>query len=137
MSVRRGKFFTAVASASGFTLLEILVALTIAAVGIAAATRATHGHVGFMQIAEDRVIAGWVASNYLSELRLGRQWRSSGESRETVSLGGRNWYIIERVSLTADPDIARVDLTVFRDRELAHRSSSLFGFLARPHRDEN
>ena len=115
-----------------FTLLEILSALAIAAIGITAVARATQGHVEMMQSSEDRVIAGWVASNYLASMRLGRRWRAPGENRETVVFAGRSWLVVETRSATDDPDIVRVDLDVYREADPLIWSAALFGYMPRP-----
>ena len=115
----------------GFTLLEIIVALAIAAVGIAAVAKTTGGAASVMQLTEDRMVAVWVADNRLTELRLSRLWPRAGETDRTTLMGGRTWHYREKVSTTADPDLLRVDIDVYGDEEHENFSSSLFGYLAR------
>ena len=115
----------------GFTLLEILAALAIAVVGIAAVAKATSTTVDVVQTTENRVLASWVASNRLAELRIGRAWPSAVTRDLSQELGGRVWYYSEKISETADSDLLRVDLSVYSDQDHQHQAATLFGYLAR------
>ncbi|MDJ0956070.1 MAG: type II secretion system minor pseudopilin GspI [Arenicellales bacterium] len=115
----------------GFTLLEILAALAIVIIGIAAVTKATKGAVEVLQTTEDHVLASWVASNRLAELRINRFWPSAITKDSEQDLGGRVWYYREIISETTDPDLLRVDLSVYSDENHRHLSTTLFGYLAR------
>ena len=115
----------------GFTLLEILAALAIAAVGIAAVVQSIGASVSVAGDTEERLLATWVASNRVAELRLGRVWPAASTADRVFELGGRSWYVREQVSTTADPDIRRVDLSVHAARDEEHAAASLFGYLAR------
>ena len=115
----------------GFTLLEILAALAIVIIGIAAVTKATKGAVDVLQTTEDHVLASWVASNRLAELRINRTWPSAITKDSEQELGGRVWYYSESISETMDPDLLRVDLSVYSDKDHQYLSATLFGYLAR------
>ncbi len=115
----------------GFTLLEIIVALAIAAVGIAAVAKTTGGAAAVMQATEERMVAYWVADNRLAELRLSRAWPRASESDRTALMGGRTWHYREAIATTADPDLLRVDIEVYSDGEHEKLGASLFGYLAR------
>ncbi len=115
----------------GFTLLEILAALAIAAVGIAAVAKATGGAASVLQVTENRLLGSWVASNRIAELRLSRRWPATKSSDRTDVMGGRTWYYRESLSTTADPDILRVDIRVYTDPDHNDQSASLFGYVAR------
>lgn len=115
----------------GFTLLEILAALAIAVIGIAAVAKATSSAVDVLQTTEDHVLASWVASNRLAELRISRAWPSAITRDLSQDLGGRVWYASEKISETADPDLLRVDLSVYSDQDHQHLGATLFGYLGR------
>ena len=115
----------------GFTLLEILAALVIVTVGIAAVAKATKGAVEVLQTTEDHILASWVASNRLAELRINRTWPSTITKDSSQALGGRVWYYRESISETTDPDLLRVDLSVYSDADHQYLSMTLFGYLAK------
>jgi len=115
----------------GFTLLEILVALSIAVVGISAIVKSAGGAIDILQSSEDRVLGSWVAGNRLAELRLSRYWSATATRDLSEKYGGREWYYREQISETSDPDLLRVDLAVYADREHENLSARLFGYLSR------
>lgn len=116
---------------AGFTLLEILVALSIVAIGLVAVAKSLVGNVTMTQEVEDRLVANWVASNILAEIRLERKWRAGSQAQNTVTMAGRTWYTKEKFTATADKDLARVDVSVFSDKSTERQSASLFGYITR------
>lgn len=115
----------------GFTLLEILAALAITVIGIAAVVKVTGSAVDVLQTTEDRVLASWVASNRLAEMRLSRNWPAAATRDFSEKYGGRDWYCREKVTETADPDLLRVDISVHADKDHQDLSAKLFGYIAR------
>jgi general secretion pathway protein I len=115
----------------GFTLLEILAALAITVIGIAAVVKAAGSAVDLVQTTEDRILGSWVASNRLEELRLSRDWPAAATRDFSETYGGREWYYRERVSTTADPDLLRVDISVYSDKEHLDLSAEMFGYISR------
>lgn len=115
---------------TGFTLLEVMVALAVAAIGLGAISKSMTSQVGVVDRLKQRSLATWVASNRMAELRMYRQFSSAGGQSGEAEMGGITWRIEEEYSTTADPNISRVDIAVFasgEDREVAF----LTGYLAR------
>lgn len=115
----------------GFTLLEILVALFIVAIGIAAVSKATGSTISTAQRVENRLMANWVSSNQLAELRLSRIWPSANESDSKVDYADRTWHVKQKISTTPDADILRVDIQVYVDGDFSDLAGSMFGYLVR------
>lgn len=115
----------------GFTLLEVLVALTILALALGALIKTGGDHAALLASLEERTQAHRVAANQLQRLRLERLWPEVGLRKDSLNEGGRRWYWQARFESTPDPDLMRVILEVRRheDGPLAAR---LIGFLARP-----
>jgi general secretion pathway protein I len=67
-------------AAGGFTLVEVMVALAIVAIALAAGSRAASSVVGTSQRLNDVVLAQWCADNQLTELRLQGQLPAVGRS---------------------------------------------------------
>ena len=113
----------------GFTLLEVLVALAIVTLALAALVRAggqagdVTGHM------ERKTLAHWVAMNELNQLQAARGWPATGERSGHIAMAGINWAWRRKVSGTEDPQVRRVELTVGRDGE--ERLAQVTGFLAR------
>ncbi len=115
----------------GFTLLEILAALVIAAVGIAAMSKVVGSAASVLQVSEQRLVGNWLASNRIAELRLSRGWPAAAETSREAQLGGRTWHYQEKIVTTADPDVLRVDIEVFSDKDHTRLAANVFGYLTR------
>lgn len=90
----------------GFTLIESLVALAILAFASVSLLVATEAHVTRIAGLETRALAQIAAENRLAELELGLN------PDEELSLLGHDFGIEVVRRPTADPDLARIDLTV-------------------------
>jgi len=115
-------------AARGFTLLEVLVALAIIAVALAAALR---GAMSLTTNAEDmrmKLLATLEAENRLLELRLARAQLGIGDSRSDCEQGGVVFACEQQVKPTPNPFFRRVIVRVTRsdsDRTLAELLSVL------------
>ena len=96
----------------GFTLLEMLVALSI--IGIAALTlvRLDAYAVRTAGDLDESTMAGIVAQNRAVELWTDPVPPTIGASVGSVANAGRNWRIEQRVAPTADEALLRIDLIV-------------------------
>lgn len=116
----------------GFTLVEVLVAMTIVSVALLAALRvATQGTNDVGEL-HTRLFAGWVASDRLAEHRARGDWLPIGEHSGTghqaeVELGWR-----EQVSTTPNPAFRRVDVYVFVPAQPEHFLAHTVGFVTYP-----
>ncbi|WP_244814828.1 type II secretion system minor pseudopilin GspI [Caballeronia sp. Lep1P3] len=97
---------------SGFTMIEVLVALAIIAVALAASLRA----VGSMATSEAdlhrRLLAGWSADNELAQIRLAHLFPDIGSRTFDCSQGNLKLVCTERVSATPNPIFRRVEMFV-------------------------
>lgn len=112
------KFTLNIKIQQGFTLLEILFALVIAALLMAAfldlaALESTAAYQN-----ERRSEARWVASNVLTDLRLQDAYPGTGVQTGHESMGQREWYWKLQVRDGEDEDIRRVDVYVFDDPQM-------------------
>ncbi len=93
----------------GFTLLEVLVAIAVAAVALAAGLRAAGALSGNAQRLADVVAAQWCADNQLTELRLRRAFPGVGDSDFSCEQLGRNYTGKLVTRPTFNPSFRRVD----------------------------
>ena len=96
----------------GFTLIEILVAVAILAVALAATTRAASLATDGSLETRQRLLATWAAQNRVAELRARRIFPAPTSTRVATEQGGLALVIEETVSDTPNPMIRRVDLAV-------------------------
>ena len=116
----------------GFTLIEILVALAVIAIGTAAVVAAVSGNVGNAAYLEDRTLAHWVAMNKVAEMQVAAQWPSTGTQHGDSLLAARDWYWELKVSETNDPDVRRMDVTVSGDQDQRDTLAALVAYVGRP-----
>lgn len=104
-------------SMSGFTLLEMLIAVVIiAVVGITVST-AIGGVASQTYSLERRTMAHWIAQNQMTRIRMDLRVepRALPEGRGTVRvfMGERDWEVRTTVVATDSPLLRRVELDVF------------------------
>lgn len=118
---------------AAFTLLEMVIALAILALGaaglVSAATQATRQTAAL----EQKTFAAWVAENTLSEIRAAREWPALGVQQNTTEMAGRSWNIRTTIAATDTPEIRRIEVAVSPATAPAQNSASasLTGYLGR------
>ena len=103
----------------GFTLIEVLVAIAILAIALAATTRAASVATDGTLETRQRLLATWAGENRVAELRARRVFPSGGTNTFPTEEGGLALQVEETVTETANPTIKRVDLAISdaRDRQ--------------------
>ena len=98
--------------ARGFTLIEILVALAVVAVALAAGSQATSALTRTAARQSDQWLAQLCAENELIRLRLLRQLPGVGETTSECSQAGRTMQLRVAVQPTPNPNFRRIDAMV-------------------------
>ena len=105
---------------NGFTLVEVMVALSIFALGALAALTVATQHLNSTQILENRYYAQFVAGNQLAaivaETAEGR-WPPRNNQRGEVNLAGLPWYWETQVVETVTEDLREVTIRVRREEQ--------------------
>jgi general secretion pathway protein I len=113
----------------GFTLIEMLVALTILAIALAAVQRAVSGSLDNAYQLKLRLLASWVADNRLAELRATRMMPPPGESSGEEPQAGIAFHWKALVSTTPNPYVERVEITVTESANDPHTLATQVGYL--------
>lgn len=116
--------------ARGFTLLEVMVAVAVLAIALAAVISAMARQADNAGYLKQKTLALWVAHNRLTELQLQEQTPSTGRSDGTVEMGGTEWRWQAVVRETDDERLHRVDVEVMRPGQKEGSLAQLTGFLA-------
>ena len=101
----------------GFTLLEILVAVAILAVALAATGRAASLATDGALETRQRLLATWAAENRIADLRARRVFPAVDVTRLSSEQGGLALSMEETVTQTPNPAIRRIDLAVSAARD--------------------
>ncbi len=116
----------------GFTLIEVLVAMTILAVGVTALVSASGASAWRADYLRNREYGRWVASNLLTELQVVPSWPEIGTRNTEVELGGRTWYVRTKTQRVDDPDLRRVDVEARLDEASDNYIYVVSGFVGNP-----
>ncbi|MDE2090501.1 MAG: type II secretion system minor pseudopilin GspI [Gammaproteobacteria bacterium] len=119
-------------NAQGFTLLEVLVALAVLAIGMITVIGTAVKSTRLAGELRDETFAHWVAMNELTTLRLAPAWPDLGTLKGESAMAGQQWDWQALVSKTADPDLMRVDISVASALAPDTEVRSLTGFIGRP-----
>lgn len=115
----------------GFTLIEVLVALTIAAIALAAVSRTVIQAIDTTIALRDRQLALWVAQNQLAKIRITREWPKADTTEGSATQMGREWTWKQKVITTPEPNFRRIEIEVFKKND-THRHARLVGFARTP-----
>ena len=114
-------------TAAGFTLIEVLVALAIVAIALAAGTQATMALSTHAQRQSDILLAHLCAENELVKVRLLRQMPGVGDSSVPCEQAGHQFDVAISVRPTPNPSFQRVDAQVFDGTTPVLRLSTIVG----------
>jgi general secretion pathway protein I len=97
-------------SERGFTLLEMLVALSVISIAALTLVRLDAFAVRTAGDLDESTVAGIVVQNRAVELWTDPAPPTIGTSAIGVTNAGRNWRVEQRVARTADDSLLRIDL---------------------------
>lgn len=115
----------------GFTLLEVLVALTIIAVALAAAYRGAALATEGAQLLRTRTLAQWVAQNRIALAQLSEPWPEFGERSGETRQGGQPFLWREQVSGTPNPNLRKIEVSVSEPAQPGYAQARLTAYLPR------
>ncbi len=116
---------------TGFLLVEVLVALVILAIPLAAIIHAVSQAIDTTAALRDRSIAMWVAQDRLTMHRIERDWPSLKTTTGTSEMAGRSWRWQEKAISTPVAQLRRVEIEI-RDENGPDVLAKLVGFLRDP-----
>lgn len=118
-------------TARAFTLIEVMVALAIASLSLAAVAAAISQMVDNAHSLKARTYASWIAENKIAELRLANVVPDVSEDTGEVEYASRNWTWRSTISETGVENLFRVDVAVsYADSEEVIRTVT--GFIGEP-----
>lgn len=97
----------------GFTLIEVLVALAIVAIGMAAVLEALTSSANTAVYLQDKTLAEWVALNRIATVRLSGNVPTAGTSNDDIDYAGRSWEWQQKVTdLPKIPGMVQIEVNV-------------------------
>jgi len=121
---------------NGFTLIEILVAMAILVIAMAALIQTSGQTTANANHLQERTIGMWVVENRLTELQISPDWIRVGSKNGEVEMAGQTWYwrtIVEKMADKETQEFMRgvtIEARLNPDQESA--SATLKGFIGNP-----
>ena len=97
--------------ATGFTLLEVMVALAIFATAAMTLTKVAMQYTQFTSNAILRTKAQFVALNEVAQMEINQEWMEGTASKQ-LTQQGETWQIDKRSEPTVSPNVQRIELQV-------------------------
>jgi general secretion pathway protein I len=119
-------------AATGFTLIEVLVALAIVGLGLIAVFGQVSQSVTTATRLRDKTLADWIAVDRITELRLTGDFPAIGTRSDDVDMANTKWRYSVKVSATEVADIRRADVSVGFAENPDRPLVTVAGFLVSP-----
>lgn len=116
----------------GFTLLEVMIALAILAVGLAAVVRTTSSAVGNAVYLRESTLAHWVAMNKIAEVQLQKDWPPVGVTKGTADFASHEWLWESSIIETEEPKVHRIDVSVYANKGEKEPLAKLVAYVEQP-----
>lgn len=114
----------------GFTLIEVMIALSIFAVMAAAISKTASQNADITLYLEEKTLASFVAENRLSALKLSG-YPAATQTKDSEEMAGREWHITTKVEETPLPNFRRIDIQVAKEDDKENPLVSLTGFMGK------
>ncbi len=118
----------------GFTLIEVLVALTILAVALAAAVRSAGVAADGAFELKERLLGTWIAQDRLAEYAARPLWPDVGARTGATEQAGLQFTWRETVSPTPNAGFRRIEVQVSPAHAPDRIAATLVGYAARSER---
>ena len=114
----------------GFTLIEVLIALVIVSLVLAAAMRAGGTMIVTQEALKRATLGGWSAENRLAEIRLARVWPPLGASEAPCPQADVALICIVDVRASPNSAMRRIDVRVVGADDPGHQVAHRVAFQA-------
>jgi general secretion pathway protein I len=97
---------------AGFTLIEVMVALAIAGLSLAAIAASVSQMIDAGSAMKERTYASWIAQNKITEMRLANVVPEVSETNGEIDYAGLEWAWRAIISETGVENLFRVDIEI-------------------------
>lgn len=97
---------------NGFTLIEVMIALSVVAIGLMATLKAINEEINGASITRNKMVALWMLENKVSEIRLNSVLPSTGINQGKQTLYNQTWQWETISTATANTKIRKVEISI-------------------------
>lgn len=96
----------------GFTLIEVMIALSVVAIGLMATLKAINEEVSGANLTRNKMLALWVLENKVSEIRVNPVLPSTGINQGQQTLFNQTWHWQTHTTTSANSKILKVEVSI-------------------------
>lgn len=113
----------------GFTLIEVMVALTIIAISLGALLSTSGTQANNARYLKQKTLAHIIALNELTEISIQKEFPSIGKKTGSTSMANHDWHWQRTVTaVESHKKIRSITFTVFSDKKRENNLTKLNGF---------
>ena len=120
------------AKTAGFTLLEVLVAMSIISLGLIGVFGSLNQMLGATALLRDKTLATWIATDRITEMRVNGEYPDAGERKDVIDMAGAEWSYTIKISKIPDMAMRRLDVSVGFADDPENTVATVIGFLPEP-----
>ena len=113
----------------GFTLIEVMVALTIIAISLSALLSTSGTQANSATYLKQKTLAHWVAMNELTQLRILGELPDAGDKKGSTKMANHEWHWIRTTKKTEQDNTRQISYKVFADKDYKQNLTSLLGYV--------
>lgn len=106
---------------NGFTLIEVMIALSVVAIGLMATLKAINEEINGANLTRNKMIALWMLENKVSEIRLNPVLPGIGINQGKQTMLNQTWNWQTDTTATANTRIRKVEVSIsistFKDKK--------------------
>jgi general secretion pathway protein I len=115
---------------TGFTLLEVLVALAIIAISLGAVLSTSGSQASSASYLKEKSIAHWVAMNQMTEVQIEKNITETGTREGSTEMAGVEWHWSQTTTKTIYENVFEIELRVYRDKKRENSLTRLAGYVS-------
>lgn len=96
----------------GFTLLEVMIAMTIVIFALMSLIDLVGNYTGNTAYLQDKMVAQWVVKNQINQSKLTSNFPATGVTSGESKMAGRTWVWTQTVSETGTKGFRKIDVSV-------------------------
>lgn len=130
-TVRNDSSLPAPKHLQGFTLIEVMVALTIIAISLTALLSTSGTQANSASYLKQKTLAHWVAVNELTQIRIAKEFPDVGDKKGETTMANNDWYWTRTTKATEDENARQITFAMYADKERTKNLTSLIGYANR------